>query len=152
MPGEFDGATVLYPDGIVLGNLDSTVLTLAVIAGGKVRGSRWKAYKRVDKRWPKYHLVSKVEKLVKRARERLQEECETDGKTDLPHYLLARREAFLEWIAWLENPDFLDVINIVPNFSWVPHDIVNTMARARKFHARTQAAKRALRYRAKRKE
>jgi hypothetical protein len=152
-PGQVsDGSMTLYPDGMLLGELDSTVLTLAVIEGKKVPATRWKAYKRVDKRWPKYHLVSRVEKLVRRARERLREESKADCKVDGAQYHLSRREAFLEWIAWLENPDFLDVITIAPDPGWLPRYVVNTMDTARKLGRRQQGAKRAARYRAKRKE
>jgi hypothetical protein len=151
-PGQVsDGSMALYPDGHTLGELDSTVLTLAVIEGKKVPATRWKAYKRVDKRWPKYHLVSRVEKLVRRARARLREENEADCKVDCAQYHQGRREAFLEWIAWLENPDFLDVITIAPDPRWLPRYVVNTMDRAHKLLARYQGAKRAARYRAKRK-
>jgi hypothetical protein len=147
-PGQVsDGSMALLPDGMLLGELDSIVLILAVMEGKKAPASHWKAYKRVDKRWPKYHLVSKVEKLVRRVRERLREESEVDGKTDCADYHLFRREAFLEWIAFLENPDFLDLIG-----DWMPHHILKIMEKGRKFMRRQQGAKRAARYRAKRKE
>src|SRR5205814_7051148 len=96
--------------------LDSAVSALAVITRRKHPTSNWKAYKCVNKRWQKYHLVSRVEKLVRRARERLQEEDEMDWKSARPGQLNSdrfRREAFLEWIAHLGNPDFFDVIDIV---------------------------------------
>jgi hypothetical protein len=148
-----DGTLALYPGGMLLGELDSTVLTLAVIEGKKVPVTRWKAYKRVDKRWPKYHLVSRVEKLVRRARERLREESKADCKVDGAQYHQARRDAFLEWIAWLGNPDFLDVLTIAPGPDppWLPRYVVDTMDRAHNQLARSQAAKRAARYRARRK-
>jgi hypothetical protein len=92
-----------------------------------------------------------VEKLVRRARERLREESKADYKVDGAQYHQARREAFLEWIAWLENPDFLDVLTIAPDPGWLPRYAVDTMGRAHKLWARSQGAKRAARYRAKRK-
>ena len=146
-----DGTMALYPDGMLLGELDSTVLTLAVIEGKKVPATRWKAYKRVDKRWPKYHLVSRVEKLVRRARERLREESKADCKLDDAQYHQARRRTFLEWIVWLGNSDFLDVVTIAPDPALLRRYIVDSMDRGLKLHARHQAAKRAASYRAKRK-
>jgi hypothetical protein len=152
-PGQVsDGSMALYPDGHTLGELDSTVLTLAVIERKKVPATCWKAYKRVDKRWPKYHLVSRVEKLVRRARERLREENEADCKVDSAQYHQGRREAFLEWIAYLENPAFLDLIDFAPASNWLPRDIVKRLPWGRRFKKRQEAAKRSARYRAKRKE
>lgn len=152
-PGQVsDGSMMLYPDGHTLGELDSTVLTLAVLEGNKVPATHWKAYKRVDKRWPKYHLVSRVEKLVRRARERLREENETDCKVDCAQYHQGRREAFLEWIVYLENPAFLDLIDFAPASDWLPRYSVERLSLARGFKKRQEAAKRSARYRAKRKE
>ncbi len=151
-PGQVsDGTMALYPDGMLLGELDSTVLTLAVIQGKKVPATRWKAYKRVDKRWPKYHLISKVEKLVRRAGEKLREESKADCKVDNGQYYRARRQAFLEWIVWLGNPDLLDVITVAPDPRWLRRDVLDTMDKGRKLFAQRQAAKRAARYRAKHK-
>jgi hypothetical protein len=72
-PEATPGGETVWPDGETLGELNSTVLTLAIMERKKPSASRWKAYKCVSKRWQKYHLVSRVEKLVRRARARLQE-------------------------------------------------------------------------------
>jgi hypothetical protein len=167
-PPDADESTTIWPDGRHLGELDSAVLDLAVMARKKVPTSTWKAYQWVNKQWQKYHLVSRVQKLVRRARERLQEENEMDWKIAWPRQLNPdrfRREAFLEWIAYLGNPDFFDVIDIVhdpdpqlhkgESYS-LPHEIIHTIAATRevltKYRERKQGAKRAANYRAKLKE
>jgi hypothetical protein len=100
------GETV-WPDGEMLGELNSTVSTLATMERKKPPASRWRAYKCVSKRWQRYHLLSRVEKLIWRARARLQEESEMPSKNAY------RCEAFLEWIAGLGHSEFLDVIDMV---------------------------------------
>jgi hypothetical protein len=160
-PPDMEGSMTVWPDGWRLGQLDSAVFALAVMAREKLPGSQWNAYKWVNKRWPRFHLVSRVEKLVRRARARLQEETEIDRKRTWPPDR-CRREAFLEWIAHLENSDLLDVIDILYNpdpelcdgesYS-LPHEIVNNIAAAReaiaKSRERKQGAKRAANYRAR---
>jgi hypothetical protein len=163
-PPDTDESTTIWPDGMHLGELDSTVLALAIIARNKLPRSNWKAYKWVDKRWQRYHLVSRVEKLVRRARERLQEENEMDGKIAWPRQLNPdrfRREAFLEWIAHLENSDFFDVIDIVydpdpqlhkgESYS-LPHLIAKIPGTLAKNHKRKQAQRRQSNRRLKLKE
>jgi hypothetical protein len=167
-PPDADESTTIWPDGRHLGELDSAVLDLAVMTRKKLPTSNWKAYQWVNKQWQRYHLVSRVEKLVRRARERLQEENEMDWKIAWPRQLNPdrfRREAFLEWIAYLGNPDFFDVIDIVydpdpqlhkgESYS-LPHGIINAIAATREVIAerrkRKQDAKRAAKYRANLKE
>jgi hypothetical protein len=163
-----DQSTTIWPDGRHLGELDSTVLALAIIARNKPPPSNWKPYKWVNKRWQRYHLVSRVEKLVRRAHDRLQEENEMDCKIAWPSQLNPERfgrEAFLEWIASLCNSDFLDVIDIVHDPDpevWeresysLPHRIVNAIASTRRVIAekrkQKQGAKRAKKYRDRLKE
>jgi hypothetical protein len=113
------GGETVWPCGTWLGKLDSAVFTLAVMErkkpfAKKLSISNWKTYKYVDKRWQRHHLVSRVKKLVLRARARLQEESELESKnasqSDPERW---RREPFLEWIGGLGNSDFLDVIDMV---------------------------------------
>jgi hypothetical protein len=158
-----EGSTTVWPSGRHLAELDSIVIALAIMERKKVPTPDWTAYKWVNKRWQRYHLVSRVEKLVRRARERLQEENEIDWKIAWPRQLNPdrfRREAFLEWIAGLGNSDFLDVIDIVydpdpevwegESYS-LPHRIVNAVGATRLVIAekrkQKQGAKRAKKYR-----
>ena len=162
-----DELTTIWPDGRHLGELDSSVLALAIMERKKVPTSNWKAYKWVNKRWQRYRLVSRVEKLVRRARDRLQEENEMDWEIAWPRQLNPdrfRHEAFLEWIASLGNSDFFDVIDYVHDPDEVyetgsyslPHKIINAIAATREVIAerrkRKQDAKRAAKYRANLKE
>ncbi len=168
LPPATDELTTIWPDGRHLGELDSAVLALAVMVRKKLPTSNWKAYIWVNKRWQGYHLVSRVEKLVRRARERLQEENEMDWEIAWPRQLNPdrfRREAFLECIASLGNSDFFDVIDIAYDpdpqlhkgeLYSLPHQIAKAIATTReviaKYRERKQGAKRAAKYRANLKE
>ncbi|CEF48708.1 unnamed protein product [uncultured bacterium] len=153
LPPDTDELTTIWPDGRHLGELDSAVLALAVMERKKLPTSNWKAYNWVNKRWQRYHLVSRVEKLVRRARERLEEENEIDGKIAWPRQLNPdrfQREAFLDWIASLGNSEFLDVIDIVYDPDpqvWkgeshsLPHLIVKANAATRRVIAENRKRK-----------
>jgi hypothetical protein len=67
--------------------LDSNVRTLALLDRKKVPEPLWKAFKLVDRRWPGFGLVRRLNALVARARKLLSEA----GESDLT---MVRREAF----------------------------------------------------------
>jgi hypothetical protein len=163
-PTEADQSTTIWPSARHLAELDSAVVALAIIERKKWPSLPWKGYKWVNKRWQKYRLVSRVEKLVRRARERLQEETEMDRQIAWPSQLNPDRflrQAFLEWIAGLGNSDFLDVIDIVhdpdpqlhkgESYSH-PHLIAKIPGIVAKYRERKQGAKRAANYRGRIKE
>jgi hypothetical protein len=74
--GDLAGLT-LWPSGGELGQLTRAVIDLAVVARrngqGSITSPFWKAFKTVDRRWPGFQLVPRVEQLVQRARNRLKE-------------------------------------------------------------------------------
>jgi len=77
---------IFWPAKDELSELDSAVLSLALTERKKSPTPRWKAYVLVDQRWPGYCLVSRLNALILRARNLLEEAGES-GLTRL------RREA-----------------------------------------------------------
>jgi hypothetical protein len=67
-----------WPSADVLGALDLSVKRLAMLHREKVPKPLWKAFELVNRRWPGFRLIRRLDGLVSRARKLLEEAGESD--------------------------------------------------------------------------
>jgi hypothetical protein len=82
----------IWPDQVFLRSLEAEVVFLIITERKKRPSPAWKAFQLLNKRMPSLQLVLRINNLVKRARDRLEEAASTPAKQTRTASRMRRRE------------------------------------------------------------